>query len=357
MNLIDVAKQFATPEACNDFLEEMRWPDGVECVHCNSLKVSKYVKQAGTRTRKNPKTGKVEEKPVPARILYVCLDCKKQFSVTEGTIFNDTHLPLDKWFLATALMVNAKKGMSALQLQRDLNCAYKTAWYLSHRIRKAMDLIEMADNEPLTGTIEADETYIGGRYDKRRKRDPWSKPPVSGVVERGGKARTCYMPNASLTKIVSSIRDNVSINAPAIYTDQSQFYNTTAGCIKTHKHERVNHIQKEWVRGDVHTGTIDGYWGLLKRGIIGSYHQISVKHLHRYLSEFQFRWNHREAADIFALVIAALVIGSAMPYDPDCRSRGHHQHRTGSGIGRRAVLVPCIACRFYKHLHRLHILC
>jgi transposase-like protein len=188
MNLIDVTKRFATPEACNDLLEEMRWPDGVECVHCDSKKVSKYVKKASTRTRKNAKTGAVETKSVPARILYVCLDCKKQFSVTEGTIFNDTHLPLEKWFLSVALMVNAKKGVSALQLQRDIKCAYKTAWYLSHRIRKAMGLIELADEEPLAGTVEIDETYMGSKkYDARRKRAKSDKEPVFGMVERDGR--------------------------------------------------------------------------------------------------------------------------------------------------------------------------
>jgi transposase-like protein len=136
MNLIDVAKKFATPEACNDFLEKTRWPEGVECVHCAGKRVSKYVKDASSRTRKNAKTGAIEVKPVPARILYVCLDCKKQFTVTEGTIFNDTHLPLEKWFHAVALMVNAKKGVSALQLKRELGTAYKTAWYLGMRIRR-----------------------------------------------------------------------------------------------------------------------------------------------------------------------------------------------------------------------------
>ena len=171
MNLIDVAKQFGTPEACNDFLESMRWPDGPECPRCNGKQASKYVKQASTRTRKHPKTGKLETKPVPARILYVCRQCKKQFSVTEGTIFNDTHLPLEKWYTAVALMVNAKKGVSAMQIKRDLGTAYKTAWYLSHRIRQAMSLLEAADEAPLTGTLEADETYIGSKkYDKRRKR-------------------------------------------------------------------------------------------------------------------------------------------------------------------------------------------
>ena len=130
-------------------------------------------------------------KPVPARILCVCLECGKQFSVTEGTIFNDSHLDLEKWFAAVALMVNAKKGLSALQLKRDIGCAYKTAWYLNHRIRKAMGIADAVDAEPLTGTVEADETYMGAKkYDKRRKRAKYDKEPVFGVVERGGKART-----------------------------------------------------------------------------------------------------------------------------------------------------------------------
>src|SRR5712692_8301345 len=171
MNLIDVTKKFATPEACNDFIESMRWPNGVTCLACDSKKVTKYEKKAGSRKRMNPTTGKEELKPVPARILYVCIDCGFQFSATTGTIFHDTHLDLEKWFMAVALMVNAKKGISALQMKRDLKVAYKTAWYLNHRIRKAMALIEGADETPLTGTVEADETYIGGKYDKRRKRE------------------------------------------------------------------------------------------------------------------------------------------------------------------------------------------
>ena len=193
MNLVDVTRQFGTPEACNDFLEQMRWRDGPECVHCDSKRVSKYVKNPGTRTKLNPDTGELEEKEIPARILYVCLDCKKQFSVGDGTIFNDTHLSLDKWFLAVALMVNAKKGISSLQLKRDIKVARKTAWYLNHRIRKAMGLIEAADEEKLTGTIEADETYVGGRYDDRRKRARYGKEPVFGIVQRDGKARTYHL--------------------------------------------------------------------------------------------------------------------------------------------------------------------
>ena len=315
MNLIDVAKQFATPEACNDFLEQMRWPDGAECVHCDSKRVSKYVKQAGTRARKNPKTGEVETKAVPARILYVCLDCKKQFSVTEGTIFNDTHLPLDKWFMAVALMVNAKKGLLAMQLKRDLKTACKISWYLSHRIRKSVGLCELAGEEPLTGTVEMDETYMGSnKYDKRRKRGKYEKEPVFGMVARDGKAKIFHVPQMNRHSIASKITDNIAIDASAIYTGESVLYKRMHQGVDASKHAIVNHSAKEWVRGDVHTGTVDGYWGLLERGVIGSFHQISVKHLHRYLSEFQFRWNNRKHQEIFMLVIAALVIGSALPY-------------------------------------------
>jgi transposase-like protein len=246
MNLIDVTRQFGTPEACNDFLENMRWPDGPECVHCDSTRVSKYVKNPGKRMKLNPDTGELEEKQVPARIMYVCLDCKKQFSVTDGTVFNDTHLSLDKWFLAVALMVNAKKGISSLQLKRVIKVARKTAWYLNHRIRKAMGLIEAADEEKLAGTVEADETYIGGKYDKRRKRARYDKEPVFGVVSRDGKARTYHLPaKPTLKAVVEKVKDNVAITADAIYTDQSNLYGTVAGCIQNHNHDVVDHSAKE----------------------------------------------------------------------------------------------------------------
>jgi hypothetical protein len=312
MNLIDVTKKFATPEACNDFIESMRWPDGVNCLACSSKKVTKYQKQKGSRTRLNPTTGENELRTVPPRILYVCIECGFQFSAITGTIFHDTHLDLEKWFMAVALMVNAKKGLSALQLKRDLKVAYKTAWYLNHRIRKAMALIEDSDTEPLTGTVEVDETYIGGKYDDRRQRGRWDKEPVFGMVERGGKAKTCHIPKINRKNVVAKITDTISIDADLVCTDDSNIYDRMPENVK--KHESVNHSAREFVRGDVHTGTIDGDWGLLKRGIIGSFHQVSIKHLHRYLSEFQFRWNNREAQNIFTLVIAALVIGSAMPY-------------------------------------------
>jgi transposase-like protein len=282
---------------------------------CDSPRITRITTNETESKRKDPRTGEVKVRKVPARIVYQCYACGHQFSATTGTIFHDTHLDLEKWFLAVALMVNAKKGLSSLQMKRDLKVARKTAWYLNHRIRKAMGLVEAADEEKLSGTVEADETYIGGKYDDRRRRARYGKEPVFGVIERGGKARTYHLSGKPTLKgVVAKIKDNVEITADAMYTDESNLYGTVAGCIKNHKHDTVCHIAKEWVRGDVHTGTIDGYWGLLKRGIIGSYHQVSIKHLHRYLSEFQFRWNNREAQSMFTLVMAALVIGTALPY-------------------------------------------
>src|SRR5260370_25345287 len=243
MNLIDVTKKFATPEACNDFLESMRWPEGVACPQCQGKNVTRYQKKVGTRQRLNKKTGKLETKTVPARILYSCLGCKFQFSVTTGTIFNDTHLDLEKWFLAVALMVNAKKGVSALQMKRDLKCAYKTAWYLNHRIRKAMGLIEQADDKPLAGTVEVDETYVGGKFDKRRNRAKWDKEPVFGMVERGGKAKTYHVPKINRFHIIEKIKDNIAIDTDLVCTDESKLYKRIPDNVQ--KHEIVNHSAKE----------------------------------------------------------------------------------------------------------------
>ena len=219
MNLIDAAKQFATPELCVDYLETMRWPDGVTCLQCGGSKVSRIQTNDTERTRKNAR-GQMRTVKVPGRIVYQCQnpECAHQFSATTGTIFHDTHLPLDKWFAAVALMVNAKKGVSAFQLKRDLGCAYKTAWYLAHRIRKAMGLLELADEEPLTGTVEADETYMGSKkYDARRKRAKYAKEPVFGVVERDGRAKTFHIPAVNRYNVIDKLQDNISGCQRALY--------------------------------------------------------------------------------------------------------------------------------------------
>src|SRR5579871_3160163 len=286
----------------------MRWPDGVQCLACESERVSKYLKQASVR-----KSGKRKGETVPARILYVCLECNKQFSVIDGTVFGDTHLPIDKWFMAVALMIDGKKGMSALQMKRHLGVAYKTAWYLSHRIRESM-----MDSAPdiFQGIVEADATFVGGKYDKRRKRLKGGKQAVFGLVQRKSekshsKVHAQSVPIETRPVVSGIIEDRVSTDA-TIYTDEGGAYKYLDRGPR--EHAIVIHSRKEYVRGNVHSNSIENFWSLFKRGLIGSFHQVSVKHLDRYLAEFTYRFNNREEENLFALVIAGLLIKSVLPY-------------------------------------------
>jgi len=307
-SLIEVYADFPSDESCLGFLEKMRWPNGVKCLACESDRISKFTVKETTRKRLNKRTGEVEIKTVPERHLYECLECGRQFTPTVGTIFNDSHLPLRQWFIAVALMCNAKKGLSAKQMQRDLGVTYRTAWYLNHRIRKAM--VE-GPQGMFTGTVEVDETYVGGKYDRRLKRAKGDKEPVVGMIERGGKVRTFHVEKVNRKTVVGKIDENISAKATLVVTDQSPIYHKLH---KTRNHESVNHAIKEYVRGNIHTNTIENFWSLFKRGVIGSFHKVSIKHLHRYLSEFQYRFNNRDAENLFALVVIRLLIGSAMQY-------------------------------------------
>src|SRR5262249_41304951 len=298
MNLIDVTAQFKTDEQCLAYLEKMRWPKRVRCTVCGSDSVSIIERKTETKNKR----GKI----------YQCLEstCKQQFSATSGTIFHDSHLPLTKWFMAVALIADAKKGISALQLQRHLKIgSYKTAWYMAHRIRKAM---EDTEGSLFTGTVEVDETYIGGKYDPRRKRARREKPAVVGLIERGesGRVRTMRLNTISKETLVGTIKDNTHGTAH-IMTDEHKG-NHSVGQIR--KHSSVNHIREEWVRGNVHTNSIENYWSLFKRGLIGSYHQVSVKHLERYMAEFDYRFNNRKDVDIFIKTIARMCGVGPMPF-------------------------------------------
>jgi transposase-like protein len=303
MNLIDVNEKFKTEESCWDYLEQMRWPNGIRCVTCGNDKVSTITRKVSKATEN--KRGR----------LYQCLEtsCQQQFSATSGTIFHDSHLPLTKWFLAVALIADAKKGMSALQLQRHLKIgSYKTAWYMAHRIRKSMEETEgsLMENR-LTGTVEVDETYVGGRYDKRRKRAKYGKPAVVGLIQRGdsGKVRTMRLNTVSKDTLVGTIMNHTAEDAH-IMTDEHRGYKSVG---KIRKHDSVNHIKEEWVRGNVHTNSIENYWSLFKRGLIGSFHQVSVKHLERYMAEFDYRFNNRKDGDIFIKTIARMCGTIPMP--------------------------------------------
>jgi transposase-like protein len=308
MNLIDVNDKFKTEESCWNYLEQMRWPDGIRCVTCGHNEVSTINRKVSKDS--DNKRGK----------LYQCLEtsCQQQFSATSGTIFHDSHLPLTKWFLAVALIADAKKGVSAKQLQRHLGIgSYKTAWYLAHRIRKSM---EDTEGSLFTGTVEVDETYVGGKYDPRRKRARRDKPAVVGLIERGnsGRVRTMRLKTVSKATLVGTILQNTDEQAH-IMTDELAGYKAVG---KHRKHESVNHIKEEWVRGNVHTNSIENYWSLFKRGLIGSFHQVSVKHLERYMAEFDYRFNNRKDVDIFIKTIARMCNVPPMQYqqltaDPD----------------------------------------
>jgi transposase-like protein len=305
-SLIAVQNELGTEEQCLAFLESVRWPDGVRCVECDHDQVSKFVAKGRLRINR-----KGEEVRSPDRHLYQCLKCGQQFTAVVGTIFNDSHLPLRKWMQAVAIMCNAKKGVSARQLWRDLGVSYKTAWYLAHRIREAMALGNF-NEQKMTGTVEADETYIGGEYDPRRKRAKYDKPAVFGMIEREtGRVHAKHIEHANQWNVSRVIDKTASMQAHMM-TDESRLYTNLKRW--GFQHEIVIHSDKEWVRGDCHTQTIDSFWGLLKRGVVGTFHQISIKHLDRYITEFSFRWNNRQNQELFGMTVAALVLGIPLPY-------------------------------------------
>jgi transposase-like protein len=286
MNLVQLVEKFSDEKKCRAYLEGLRWPDGVTCPRCQSTKVSRVIQ----------------------RDQFDCDSCRYQFSVTAGTIFNDTHLPLWKWFLAVYLMMESKKGMSANQMKRTLKVAYQTAWYLCHRIRKA---IEEAKVKPqLTGTVEVDETYVGGRYDKRRKRAPWDKQAVVGLLQRDGQFEARTIPTASRQVLVGIVKDRVAPNARVI-TDELAAYKSLR---KTHSHESVNHRAEEWVRGEVHTNSVESAWSLFKRSIVGSFHQVSTKHMDAYLDEFEWRFNNRDNPFLFRDTMVKLLTSKRLEY-------------------------------------------
>jgi transposase-like protein len=310
-NLIDVAREFGTEEQCLAYLEAARWPSGLACLKCGSVKVAKTIS-----TVRNRKTGQVSK----TRHLYDCLEpeCGFQFSATTGTIFHDSHLPLTKWFLAIALMCDAKKSVSALQLQRSLGIgSYRTAWYLAHRIRAAME----QDGGMFSGSVEADEMFVGGRYDKRRKRAPHDKQAVAGVLQRGtadrsSKVKAFPIPTPSKMILTGVIRDNVSTDADLLCTDEWRGYKAVGREYK--RHEVINHIKLEYARRSgndlITTNGIENFWSLFKRGLVGQFHSVSVKHLRRYLDEFTFRFNNRDSADLFNLTVTRMLAAIGLPY-------------------------------------------
>jgi transposase-like protein len=306
VNLIDVARELDTDEKCLAFLERQRWPDGiVRCPTCGNDKISRITRKTATKNKRSQ--------------IYQCLEptCKVQFSATNGSIFHDSHLPLHKWFMAISLVMDAKKGISAKQLQEHLGIgSYKTAWYMCHRIRKAM---VDADPTPMSGVVEIDETYIGGTAIRRFK--PMPKPPKQMVlamrertkktrdgVKKTGRVRFFHIPDGKRATIQPIIDKHVDQWADRIITDNSSVYDFAINEHHKKNHRKVNHITEWVVPGSrIHTNTVESAFSLLKRGLIGSFHRVSIKHLHRYLTEFEYRFNERRAGDRFEQTVAAML--------------------------------------------------
>jgi transposase-like protein len=276
MNLFSLAKAFPTESDALDYWISIRWPDGVQCVGCGHLKIY--------RISTPNKSGRLVT-------LFECAECGLHFSPTVGTLFHDSHLPLQKWFAAIALMVEAKKGISANQLKRHLGVTYKTAWYLCHRIRKAMS---EPDTEPLGGEgkiVEIDETMIGGHHsgpDKWEKRS--QKVKVLGIAERGGRVYLRRVKSLQRSDIAPVIEAKIHPDTDKIVTDGAPRYK---GIIPKDKHIAGNHLAEIKSLSPISNSTIEGVFSLLKRGIIGQYHQIGTEHVDAYLSEFSWRFNRR----------------------------------------------------------------
>jgi transposase-like protein len=271
------APRFKNEAAARKHLEAIRWPDGPICPHCGTVDKASAIK--GGRAG-----------------LYFCNACRKQFTITVGTIFERSKVPLHKWLLANHLIVSSKKGISAHQLHRLLGVTYKTAWFMAHRIREAMRDFNPGPIGGENKVVEADETYVGGkaRNAKKGKSIP-KKEAVVSLVERDGKVRSTHVPTVNhknLRPVLVSQVDRKSY----LMTDESSVYpkigNEYAG------HGTVNHSIEEYVRGEFwHTNTVEGYFSILKRGINGVYQHVSQQHLKRYLGEFDFRYNERGISD------------------------------------------------------------
>lgn len=291
LDLVTLMTHFHSEEACMEALEDLRWPDGVQCPRCQHQSVSRIYN----------------------RNQFDCNSCRYRFSVTSGTIFHDSHLPLPKWFATIYMMVESKKGVSANQVKRTLKVSYKTAWYLCHRIRAAMTELNA---EKLSGIVEVDETWIGGKLTGRGKgKGAYSqnKSLVIGIIQRDGDIRLKVIKKADRKTLHKFIKEHTEPDTEMIITDEWPAYRG----LEDHdtKHETVNHSLKEWVKGkNIHTNGIENVWSLLKRSVVGTYHKLSAKHLDAYLDELEWRFNNRDNPYLFRDTLIKLLNSKNLEY-------------------------------------------
>ncbi len=297
--LLEAVRYFSDIENCNHFMAEIKWPNGkIVCPKCGNESCHELASRKGTL-----KCNKAA--------------CQKQFSYKVGTIFEDSPLGLDKWFVAIWSIANCKNGISSHELGRALGVTQKTAWFMLHRIRKAM---ESGSFEKLAGEVESDETFIGGKAANMHKavrerkiqgRGSVGKTPVQGLVERGGRIKTFVIPGATADVLQGNVLMNVQKDSH-LYTDEATAY---AGLIAAYVHQTVNHGVGEYVKGRTHTNTLECFWSLLNRALKGTYTHVEPFHLHRYTTEQAFRWNEREHNDAlrFLLVLRG-VLGKRLTY-------------------------------------------
>jgi transposase-like protein len=292
LNLAKLSEEFGTDEKCRLVIEKLRWPNGPECPRCQS-----------------------KATPIANRDTFDCDKCHYQFSGTSGTIFHDSHLSLWKWFLTTFLLCEAKKGMSACQIQRTVGVSYKTAWYLCHRIRAAM--LE-TNKAKLDGIVEIDETYFGGRAPRGQGYTGRYTPKqiVIGIRQRNGELRMFKAKDVKSGTLAQFIRENISEDVDIIMTDDFASYPFAmepAGIPRT-RHQTINHSGRVYVMGNVHTNTVESAFSLLKRGVMGTWHKVSAKHLPAYLDEMCFRFNNRKNPYLFRDTIIKLIQTQNLEY-------------------------------------------
>ncbi len=292
INIVSLAAHLRDETAAWKFMEELRWPDGPICPHCGSIDNSTLINTNGRKTRLGRPTYRRE---------WTCHDCKKQFSVLVGTIYESSKVPLFKWLLAQHMMCSNKNGVAALEIKRTLNVAYKTAWFICHRIRYAMEGGPLHD-ALLSGVVEADETWVGGvakakpgeTRSQTRRRTLDNKTAVVTLVERGGQVRSQAFERVTSANLDHMLSTHVDPSA-TLMTDERREYATLGRTLADH--QTVNHRAGEYARNHAHINTAEGYFGQLKRSIDGTHHHVSRRHLNRYLSEFDFRYNTRKMSD------------------------------------------------------------